>query len=36
MAAEPDIIWRTDLTQALKDARQQGRYVLLDFSAAPT
>ena len=30
-----DIAWRNDFDQALEDAKQEGRAVLLDFSAAP-
>lgn len=30
-----EIHWRTDIEEALEDARSHGRPVLLDFSAAP-
>jgi hypothetical protein len=30
-----NIAWRHDFDAALKDARQSGMLVLLDFSAAP-
>jgi hypothetical protein len=30
-----EIDWRHDIDQVLKDARTQGKPVLLDFSAAP-
>ncbi len=37
MATEQQTIsWKRDLDPALDDARAQGRYVLIDFSAAPT
>ena len=29
------ITWRHDYDNALKDAKQQGKPILLDFSAAP-
>jgi hypothetical protein len=37
MATTTDAIaWRHDYDAALKDARQEGKLLLLDFSAAPT
>jgi len=37
MATEQQTIsWKRDLDPALDDARAQGRYVVIDFSAAPT
>ncbi len=30
-----EVTWRHDLEQALADAKQRSRLVLLDFSAAP-
>jgi hypothetical protein len=29
------IVWRHDVEKVLAEAKQQGRMVLLDFSAAP-
>jgi hypothetical protein len=29
------ITWRKDVDKALKEARSEGRHLLLDFSAAP-
>jgi hypothetical protein len=30
-----EIAWKSNLEQALEEARAQNRFVLLDFSAAP-
>ncbi len=37
MSVQPagTITWRHDVEAALDEARQQNRYALLDFSAAP-
>ena len=35
MNSEAEIQWNTDIDRALQQAREQGKYLLVDFSAAP-